>query len=264
MDVWIWYCLLGGCAGVLAGLLGVGGGVIIVPGLCVLFAKQQFPPGLIQHLAVGTSLACIVFTSISSMRAHHDKDFVDWRIVRKITPAILIGAFTGTWVASSVSGRVLQWTFVVFLFSVAAQMFMTPREHVSGTKIGYAWLSVAGGLIGGMSGLVGVGGGSMIVPLLTWFRVAIRVAIGTSAAIGFFIALSGSAGSIITGLRVPGLPPLALGYVYLPAVAGIVCLSVLTAPLGARLAHRLPVAVLRRGFGVLLFVMGGKLLMNLM
>jgi uncharacterized membrane protein YfcA len=249
---------------VLAGLLGIGGGVIIVLALGVLFARQQLDPGLVQRLAVGTSLACIVFTSISSMRAHHDRDFVEWGIVRRITPAILIGTLSGAWVAASVSARVLQWTFVVFLFAVAAQMFMTPREHTEEPKVGRIWLSMAGGLIGGLSSLVGVGGGSMIVPLLTWFRVGMRVAIGTSAAIGFFISLSASAGSIITGLRTPGLPPLALGYVYLPAVIGIAAFSVLTAPLGARLAHRLPVSMLRRAFGLLLLVMACKLLVNLL
>ena len=263
MAVWIGYCFLGFVVGVLAGMLGVGGGVIIVPALYLLFASQQIPHDVIPHMAVGTSLACIVFTSLSSMRAHHGRNSVDWTIVWRITPAIVTGTLIGSWVAILLPVRFLQWVFVVFLFSLTVQMFRTPRERAPGARLGPLGLSVAGGLIGSLSSMVGIGGGSMIVPLLTWCNVAMRMAIGTSAAIGFFIAVSGSAGSIITGLRVSGLPPHTLGYVHVPALAGIAMMSVLTAPLGARLAYRLPVPLLRRGFAILLFIIGCRLILDL-
>ena len=264
MIMWLMYCALGAVTGVLAGLLGIGGGVIIVPALGVLFAHQQFAPDQIQHMVVGTSLASILFTSISSMKAHHERENVDWSIVRRMAPAIVIGTLSGAWLASQVSTRFLQWLFVIFLYTLAAQMLMKESVRPAHTRSKHTVaMTLVGGLIGGLASMVGIGGGSMVVPFLSWCNVAMRTAIGTSSAIGLFIALAGTVGSIIFAKSDAALPGLSLGYVHLPALVGIAVFSMLTAPLGAKLAHRLPVPILKKGFALLLFVIGTKLLLNL-
>ncbi len=264
MTIWFIYCVLGAVVGILAGLLGVGGGVIIVPSLAGLFAYQQFSPDQIQHLVVGTSLASILFTSVSSMKAHHERASVDWGIVRRMAPAIVVGALIGSWVASHMSTRFLQGVFVVFLFSVAAQMLMKESVQPAQTsKPRPVMMPVLGGVIGGLSSMVGIGGGSMVVPFLSWCNVAMRTAIGTSSAIGIFIAFSGTVGSIVFTTGTETLPKFSIGYVYLPALAGIAIFSMLTAPVGAKLAHSLPVPILKRGFAVLLFIISTKMLFNL-
>ena len=264
MFVWLVYGVLGAVVGVLGGLLGLGGGLIIVPSLWGLFACQGFPPDQIQHMAVGTSLATIVFTSISSMKAHHERKSVSWPIVRRMAPAIVAGTLAGAWVASRMGTRFLQWLFVVFLFAVASQMFMKAHVHPSARESRHTVaMSFAGGLIGLISSMVGIGGGSMIVPFLSWCNVAMRTAIGTSSAIGLFIALSGAFGSAVFGGGHPSMPAHSLGSIYLPATVGIAAASVLTAPLGARLAHHLPVPILKRVFAVLILAIGTKLLWGL-
>jgi uncharacterized membrane protein YfcA len=260
---WLPYLCLGAFAGCLAGLLGVGGGIIIVPVLTFLFTAQGMPPSFILHMALGTSLASIMFTSVSSLRAHHKKEAVEWRAFRRITPGILVGTFGGTWVAAQLSSRFLKGFFVLFLFYVAVQMLLDIRPHPSRQLPGSAGMFGVGGLIGGISSLVGIGGGTMSVPFLVWCNIAMHTAIGTSAAIGFPIALAGAAGYLLNGLRIPSLPPLSLGFIYLPALAGISVASIVTAPLGARLAHSLPVPRLKKVFALLLIVMGSKMLFDL-
>ncbi len=256
------YLGIGAVAGVLAGMLGVGGGLIIVPLLALSFARQGLPAAGLMHLALGTSMASIVFTSISSLRAHDRRGAVDWRILRLITPGILAGTFFGAWVASRLSTALLRWFFVAFLYLVSAQMLLDRRPRPSREIPGAAGTSAAGGLIGVISSLVGIGGGSLSVPFMAWCNVPIHRAIGTSAAIGLPIALAGSAGYMINGLGAPGLPAHTVGYVSLPALAGIVVASVVTAPLGARLAHSLPVPKLKRVFALLLLAMGTRLLLD--
>jgi uncharacterized membrane protein YfcA len=243
MQEWLEYCLLGTFAGVLAGVLGIGGGVIVVPVLGMLFARLGFLPDVVQHLAVGTSLACIVFTSLSSMRAHHGHGGVNWPTVRQLSLVIVAGTLSGAWLAARMSTLTLRWVFVVFLFF---------------------GIAVAAGLIGCLSSMVGIGGGSMLVPLLLWNGAPMRTAIGTSAALGFLIALSGTVGSVVNGVSMATLPDYSLGFVYLPALAGIAVFSMMTAPMGAWLAQRLPVPLLRRSFAVLLIVMAVKLLADLL
>ena len=257
------YLLVGAFAGILAGLLGVGGGIIIVPLLTFLFAAEHLPADYILHLALGTSLASIMFTSISSLKAHHTKGAVNWPVVRRISGGILVGTFCGTWLAAQLSTHFLRIFFVVFLYYVSAQMFFSIKPQASRPLPGPGGMFAAGGLIGAVSSLVGIGGGSMSVPFLIWCNFSMHNAIGTSAAIGFPIALAGAAGYIINGLPVTGLPPHTLGFVYLPALACISLASVLTAPFGAKLAHSLPVVRLKRIFAVLLIVMGTKMLAGL-
>jgi uncharacterized membrane protein YfcA len=263
MTYWLTYAALGAFAGILAGLLGVGGGIIIVPVLSFLFAAQHFPPPYILHLSLGTSLASIAFTSISSLRAHHGREAVNWQVFRRITPGILIGSFLGSWVAAQLSTRFLKGFFVLFLYYVSFQMILNIRPTHSRRIPGAAGMFGAGSFIGGISSLVGIGGGSMSVPFLVWCNVSMHNAIGTSAAIGFPIALAGAAGYVVNGLAVKSLPPLSLGFVFLPALAGVSLASILTAPLGARLAHSLPVGKLKKFFAALLLVMGTKMLSEL-
>ncbi|NVN98629.1 MAG: sulfite exporter TauE/SafE family protein [Geobacteraceae bacterium] len=258
------YIGLGVAAGLLAGLLGVGGGIVIVPMLTVTFAAQHIPQTHIQHLALGTSLATIVFTSIASLRAHHARGAVDWQTFRRITPGILFGTFSGSWFAAALSGRFLKIFFIIFTFIVAWQMLSSALPKASRQIPGVCGLFATGSVIGGISSLVGIGGGSMSVPFLIWCNTEARKAIGTSAAIGFPIALSGAAGYIVNGLKISGLPPYSLGYIYLPALAGIAVTSYLTAPLGAKLAHNLPISKLKKGFAVLLILTGSKMLYGLL
>ncbi|MDD2900000.1 MAG: sulfite exporter TauE/SafE family protein [Desulfuromonadaceae bacterium] len=263
MTVWFMYIALGAFAGVLAGLLGVGGGLVIVPVLTFIFTSQHLPEGHILHLALGTSLASIMFTSVSSLRAHHLRGAVDWQVVRRISFGIMAGTFGGSWVAAQLSTRFLKGFFVIFLYTVAVQMLLNIRPKPHRQLPGRAALFGAGGLIGGVSSLVGIGGGSMSVPFLVWSNVAIHRAIGTSAAIGFPIALAGAVGYVINGLKV-SLPPYSLGFVYLPALAGVAAVSVVTAPLGAKLAHSLPIDKLKKTFALLLLVMGTKMMLSLL
>ncbi|WP_306535925.1 sulfite exporter TauE/SafE family protein [Geobacter sp.] len=258
------YLALGAFAGVLAGLLGVGGGLVIVPILTFLFSAQGLPAPYIAHLALGTSLATIIFTSVSSLRAHHGRGAVDWQVVRRISAGIVAGTLAGSWVAAQLSTRSLKVFFVIFLYYVALQMLLNIRPKPSRQLPGTGGMLGVGGIIGGVSSLVGIGGGSLSVPFMAWCNIPMHTAIGTSAAIGFPIALAGAVGYVANGLTVATLPPWSLGFVYLPALAGIALASVITAPFGARLAHSLPVAGLKKTFAFLLMVMGTKLLAGLL
>ena len=263
MTMWIMYIALGAFAGVLAGLLGVGGGLVIVPVLTFIFTAQHLPDAHVLHLALGTSLASIMFTSVSSLRAHHLRGAVDWLVVRRISCGIMVGTFGGSWVAAQLSTRFLKGFFVAFLYYVATQMLLNIKPKPQRQLPGLPAMSGVGGLIGVVSSLVGIGGGSMSVPFLVWCNVAIHRAIGTSAAIGFPIALAGTVGYVVNGISVP-LPPHSLGFVYLPALAGIASASIATAPLGAKLAHSLPIDTLKKIFALLLIVMGTKMLLSLL
>lgn len=257
------YIVLGVAAGLLAGLLGVGGGIVIVPMLTFTFALQGLPQEHIQHLALGTSLATIIFTSVASLRAHHVRGAVSWAVVRQITPGILCGTLSGSWFAAALSGDFLRVFFIIFTFFVAWQMLSSRLPKASRQIPGILGLFGTGSVIGGISSLVGIGGGSMSVPFLIWCNQNARVAIGTSAAIGFPIALAGATGFLLNGLKVSGLPPYSFGFIYLPALAGIAVTSYLTAPLGAKLAHNLPIPKLKKGFAVLLIATGCKMLYGL-
>jgi uncharacterized membrane protein YfcA len=253
---WMGYAITGFLAGTLAGLLGVGGGIIIVPVLAYLFELQGFAADTIVHLALGTSLASIVFTSLSSVRAHHRRQSVSWRVVGRITPGIVGGTYLGSRVAAELSTPVLKVFFALFLFAVATQMLSGAEPRPTRTLPDGWGVAMAGLIIGGVSALVGIGGGSLSVPFLIWCNVGTRRAIGTSAAIGFPIALSGAAGYVVNGLGAVDAVPYALGYVYLPALAGVALVSVVTAPLGARLTHSVDPNRVKRVFALLLLIMG--------
>lgn len=262
MTYWLLYLATGALAGVLAGLLGVGGGLVIVPLLTFVFTSQHLPASHILHFALGTSLASIIFTSISSFRAHHRRGAVNWEVVKGISIGILTGTFFGSWVAAQLSSGFLKGFFVVFLYYVAVQMLLDIRPHPSRTLPGSGGMFGAGNVIGGVSSLVGIGGGSLSVPFLVWCNLPMHNAVGTSAAIGFPIAIAGAAGYVVNGLAAPSLPQWSLGFVYLPALVGIAGASILTAPLGAHLAHSLPVKKLKKAFAVLLLIMGTRMLIS--
>lgn len=256
------YAILGAIAGVLAGMLGVGGGIVIVPMLVIAFTYQGLPTDLIMHMALGTSLACIIFTSFSSALAHHRRKAVDWSIVRRISLGILLGTYFGSFVASKISAEYLQLFFALFLFYVASQMLMGKAPKASRNMPGFIGLSGAGLGIGLISSLVGIGGGTISVPFMIWHNIPMRNAIATSAAIGIPIAIAGSFGYFINGLNVPTLPEYSLGFIFLPALGGIVLFSMLTAPYGARLAHTLPIDRIKKYFAALLIIMGTKMLIG--
>ena len=254
------YLACGAVAGILAGLLGVGGGLVIVPMLVFVFSWQGMPAELIQIMALGTSLASITITSISSFRAHDKRGAVRWDIWRAITPGILIGTFGGGFLAAALSMAFLKGFFVCFVYCVSIQMFLDFRPKASRHLPGILGMSGVGGIIGVVSSLVGIGGGSLSVPFMTYCNVPMHTAVGTSAAIGFPIAVAGALSYIWNGLSVPNLPPYSLGYINLVALAGIVAASYCTAPLGAKLAHALPVAKLKRFFAVFLFCIATRML----
>lgn len=256
------YLVAGSVAGFLAGLLGVGGGVVIVPILMFIFTAQHFPVDHMIHMAIGTSLASIMFTSVSSFRAHHLYGAVNWSIVRNITPGILMGTLAGSFVVAKLPASLLKGFFIVFLFYVATQLLLNLRPKPTRQLPGIGGMIAAGGVIGLVSSFVGIGGGALSVPFMTWSNVKMHNAIGTSAAIGFPIAIAGTAGYVLNGWHFDDLPPGSLGFIHLPSLAGLVVASVLLAPLGVRAAHRLPVATLKKVFAAFLLVIGAKMILG--
>lgn len=256
------YLLTGAFAGLLGGLLGVGGGLIVVPALVFSFQAQHFAPEVLTHMAVGTSLATIIFTSISSVKAHHEHRAVRWELVRLIAPGIVIGTLLGATIAHLLQGRTLQLVIGSFAILMGLQMLSgwQPRgkDATPPPLPGNAGLATGGGLIGMASAIFGIGGGSLTVPWLGLHGVRMQEAVATSSACGLAIALSGSIGFVLTGRHASPLPEHALGYIYLPAFIGISISSVLFARLGAKLAHRLPAATLKKIFAVLLIIVGSQ------
>ena len=257
------FLVLGSFAGVLAGLLGVGGGLVIVPMITYTFSFQGIVGEHTHHLALGTSLATIMCTSVSSFMTHHRKGAVIWSIFRNIVLGILLGTFFGSKLAAHLPTLWLKSFFIVFLLYAATQMLLNIKPRASREIPGFIGNSIAGGTIGVVSSLVGIGGGTLSVPYMTWCNVPIHKAIGTSAAIGFPIAVAGALGYLINGMGVPGRPEAAIGFIYLPAFFGIAVASVFTAPHGARLAHRLPVDKLKKAFAFLLYCMAAQMAYSL-
>ncbi|MFJ7882597.1 sulfite exporter TauE/SafE family protein [Pseudomonas sp. NPDC096917] len=250
------YLVLGGFAGVLAGLFGVGGGIIIVPVLVFSFTLQGFNTEVLTHLAVGTSLATIIFTSINSIREHHRKGAVLWPLFTWMTLGILIGAGIGALTADAIAGPHLQKIIGVFALIIAVQMALELKPKASRTVPGKLGLTVAGSVIGWASAIFGIGGGSLTVPFLTWRSVPMQKAVATSSACGLPIALAGALSFMIIGWHNPDLPAHSLGFVYLPALLGIALTSMFFARFGARLAHKLSPRLLKRLFAALLFCVG--------
>jgi uncharacterized membrane protein YfcA len=257
---WVAYLGIGALVGFAAGLLGIGGGVVMVPLLVLVFNAHGLPSEHVLHLALGTAIAAMVFTSIASMRAHHAHGAVDWKIARAMSPGILVGSFGAALLAGLIPTRPLALLFTALVFYAATQILLDIKPSTTRELPGPAGIFAAGAVIGAISSLLAAGGAFLTIPFLAWCKVPLRRAIGTAAANGLPIALAGTAGYVLHGLRVPGLPALSLGYVYLPALALVVATSMLAAPLGARLAHRLPVKRLRVVFALLLYIFALRLL----
>jgi uncharacterized membrane protein YfcA len=260
---WLIYPLVGSLSGLLAGLFGIGGGLVIVPVIVAWFAATDsvVPPELRMHFAIGTSLGVIVFTAISSLRAHHRRGAVLWDAVRRLVPGVLLGGLLGAAVADALSNDRLQAVFGLFVLAIALHMIRNRLPDAHRGLPGLVGFVLAGIVIGAFSALAGIGGGVMTVPFLVWCAVPMRTAVGTAAACTLPVAIAGVIGFIVAGWDAGSAVTYATGYVYWPAVAGIAAASVLTAPLGARLAHTLPVPQLRRAFAVLLAVLGLRMLL---
>ncbi|MDX1635648.1 MAG: sulfite exporter TauE/SafE family protein [Marinobacter sp.] len=254
------YLALGACAGFLAGLFGIGGGLVIVPVLIISFGLQGISDQVATHLAVGTSLATIIFTSLSSIRSHHVKKAVRWDLFRPMLAGILAGAVVGAWTASLLAGEVLQTVIGVFVILVALRMLLELAPKPGRSTPGPVGLGAAGAGIGWASAIFGIGGGTLTVPYLSWCNVRMQTAIGTAAACGLPIAVAGALANVLVGWHAEALPAYSLGFVYLPALLGIVATSVICARFGAELAHRLKVRLLKRCFAVFLLVVGVRFL----
>ncbi|MEO5343433.1 MAG: sulfite exporter TauE/SafE family protein [Gammaproteobacteria bacterium SHHR-1] len=261
-ELFLIYPLIGMVSGVIAGLLGVGGGLVLVPVLMYSFRLQGYDPSLVLHLALGTSLAVIVFNALSSIRAHQQRGAIRWELFAQLTPGLLLGTLLGSLLAAQLNTLWLQRIFGTFALLVGLQMLLMVRASGRFTLPGAWGQGLAGGLVGLVSALVGIGGGSMTVPYLSACRVDLRQAVATSAACGLPIALGGTLGYLYTGWSNPLLPAQALGYVHGPALLSIALLGMLFAPLGARLAHSLPVLTLKRLFGLLLVLLGARMLFS--
>ncbi|MDB5764501.1 MAG: sulfite exporter TauE/SafE family protein [Herminiimonas sp.] len=254
------FLALGAATGFAAGLLGIGGGMLLVPFIMFLLAAKNFPKELTVHMAIATSLATIMFTSISSVRAHHKRGAVSWHIVKLLAPGILIGSWIGPWIGKQMNSAGLALFFAVFVASSATQMLLDKKPAGSRDLPPAPGMFGAGGVIGILSGLVGAGGGFISVPFMTWCNVKIHNAVATSAALGFPIALAGTLSNIYYGMNTPGLPSGSLGFIYLPALLVISATSVLTAPAGARTAHNLPVKSLKKVFAIMLYILAAYML----
>ena len=247
---------LGVMSGFLAGLLGIGGGMIMVPFLTAILSGRGVDPGLAVKMAIATSMATILFTSLSSVRAHHRLGAVRWPLVRGLAPGLVLGGLiSGAGIFALFKGRGLALFFALFIGFAAVQMLRDRKPKPSRQMPGAAGQTGVGAAIGALSGLVGAGGAFMSVPFMVWCNVPIRHAVGTSAALGFPIALSNTAGYLVAGRDLPAALPGAVGYLYLPALAVIALASVSFAPIGARTAHRTDVGRLKRVFAVALFAL---------
>lgn len=265
IDLWqfLLFPAIGLASGLMAGMFGVGGGLVIVPALNLVFSifALGVPAGSRMHYAIGSSLAAITLTAISSARAHHMRGGVDWAAFLGLVPGIVTGGFIGALIADAMPNRVLQATFGAFVIVIAAYILLGTRPPAGRQMPGATVTFGAGAVIGGVSALAGIGGGVMAVPFLVWAGTPLRRAVGTAAACTLPVALAGAAGFAYAGWDEAG-PAWSSGYLYWPAIAGISIGSMSLAPVGAWLAHTLPVVRLRQMFAVLLIIIGIRMLMG--
>jgi uncharacterized membrane protein YfcA len=256
------FTAIGAVAGLLAGLLGIGGGAVIVPALILLFTQLGFVDDWIPHLAVATSLVTVIATGAASTWAHQRRGAVSWQLVLRLAPWILLGAWLGAWIAGWLPGFWLKRLFALFLLYNALRMLHatppTPRSELPSTPVLGGFATVFGAL----SALLGIGGGILIVPFLARHGVAMQRAVATSSACGVPLAMAGTLGFVLSGWGHDDLPAQSLGFIYWPAALSIMVLSMPMATVGARLAHRLPTRTLRRIFGILLLLVGLQLLLG--
>lgn len=263
MEWYLGYAAIGAAVGFFAGMLGMGGGAISIPLLALLFERQGLPHEHLLHLAVGSAMASILFTSIASMRAHARRGAINWAITRRLVPGIVLGGLAGSWLAGFFSTRAFAVFFTGFVYLAATSILIELRPTPARMLPGARGMFGAGFGISAFSALAGIGGAVFVVPYLLWCNVTMIQAIGTAALIGFPIAAAASVGYITSGLFAENLPPLSLGYLYLPAIVSMATASILTAPLGARAAHAMPTRMLRRVFAVLMYAIATQMLIKL-
>jgi uncharacterized membrane protein YfcA len=254
------YLLIGALAGTLAGLLGIGGGLVIVPILLISFQLQGFAPEVLTHSAIGTSLAIILITAISSASGHQRRGAVRWDIVRWIVPGLMLGSLLGAKLADAINGRLLQGLFGGYALIIAIRMALDLKPKANRQLPAKPVQLVVGGVVGSISALFGIGGSSMTIPYLVRCNVDIKQAIGTSASCNFPLALVGALSYWYLGVNAPNLPAWSSGYIYWPAFLGITLTSFIFARLGARLTHRLNAKLLKRIFAALLVLVSAKLI----
>jgi uncharacterized protein len=260
---WLGYVGAGAVAGFFAGMLGIGGGAIIVPMLVALFEAQGLPRSEVMHLAVGTTLATFLFTSAASVRAHARRGAIRWDIAKRMTPGILAGGLIGSGLSRLVSTAGFAAIFTVVVYAAATSMLIDRKPRAARELPGAPGMFAAGFLFSALSAFAAVGGAFMTIPFMMWCGVPLIQAIGTASLIGLPIALSGSVGFMIAGFGAEGLPAWSVGFVYLPALAGVVAAGVFSAPLGAAVAHRTPTRWLKRIFALLFYFVATKMLITL-
>lgn len=261
VELLVIFIVLGVFVGFMAGLLGIGGGGILVPVLTSIFAYLDVPMTHLVHLALGTSMACITITSLSSLMAHHKRGGVIWPLVKVMAPGVILGTFAATFLVALMNAKHLAIFFSIFMAYVSVQMFLDIKPKNTHHTAGNCELFSMATCIGAISALVSIGGGSLTVPYLNWRNVDIKKAIGSSAALGFPIAIAGSLGYLINGLSATINLDYTIGFVFLPAVLLVAIPSYFTAPFGAKMAHYLPVSMLKKIFSLLLMLLSIKMLL---
>jgi uncharacterized membrane protein YfcA len=260
---WWWvYLTLGAFVGFFAGMLGIGGGFTLVPVLALVFAARGFPAQHVVHLALGTAMATIIFTSASSVRSHQQRGAVNWDIVNRLAPGVMVGTFAGALVVGYLDAKLLSVLFTAFVYYAATRMLLDRAPLATSTLPGTIGMSLAGTLIGALSSFAALGGAVLTVPFLVKRNVSAHEAIASAAAVGWPLAFAGAIGFVLSGYGKPDLPEHSLGYVYLPALIFIVGTSMLTAPLGAAAAHRTSGGMLKTLFAILLYILATKMLLS--
>jgi uncharacterized membrane protein YfcA len=262
MDWWWAYLAVGAFVGFFSGLLGIGGGAAIVPVLALIFAAKGFPESHAVHLALGTCVSTMLFTSASSLRSHHQRKAVNWRVLAGMLPGVMLGTFAGGLAASRLDARALSIAFTILIYFVATLMLVDRKPATPRELPGTLGLSAVSSVIGLISSLTATGGAALVIPYLVRRGLTVHQAIGTAVAIGWPLALGGTLGYVLSGMSVAGLPEWHIGFVYLPALAWIAAASMLMAPVGASVAHRTPGRTLKRIFAVVLYALATGMLVR--
>jgi uncharacterized membrane protein YfcA len=262
IDIFLYCVAFGVISGVISGLIGVGGGIVIVPFLAWLLAYNGMPVETIMQTAIATSLATIIITSITAVLAQHRRGAIIWPIVKTLTPGIAVGAWFGADLAHFLSSQLLAMIFGSFLLLNGMRMVLNPKTKPHRQLPSALPLTLTGGVFGALSTLIGIGGGTITVPYMIWHNIPMTKAIALGSACGLPIAIFGVIGFIIIGSHAENLPAYNIGYINIPAFLGISISSLFSATLGVHLSHKVPTSILKKVFSVILIVVGVKMLLG--